>query len=230
MPRTGRLGHTWHRVNGSLPLTDYYLLPPVLDVGANTGEALLALRTRGVEAVGLEPNARAVSIAREAGLEMIEGAIESTPLPDRHFGSILLSQVLEHVEEPEAVLRIAGGALRSDGVIYVIVPNAESAWRRAFGADWVHWHVPFHLYHYTERSLVRLVSRCGLRVRRVRNVTPGEWVLMSLEARRNARRGRYELEPFTGRYGTRLLIAPAGRVFDAIHRGDAIVLEAVLAS
>ena len=118
VPRTGRLGHTWHRVNGSLPLTDYDLSPPVLDVGANTGEALLALRTRGVEAVGLEPNARAVSIARRGGAQMIEGAIESTPLSRqalREHG--LLSQVLEHVRRRTERFRIAGGALRSDGVI-----------------------------------------------------------------------------------------------------------------
>ena len=229
VPRTGRLGRAWHRLNGSLPLTDYRLLPPVLDVGANTGEALLALRARGIPAVGLEPNAKAVAIARAAGLEMIEGPIETTALPPRHFGSILLSQVLEHVEDPESVLRIVSGALRPDGVVFVIVPNVESVWRSVFGPDWVHWHVPFHLYHYTERSLVRLASRCGLNVRRIRNVTPGEWLWMSVEARRNARRGRYELDSFTGRYGRRMLVAPAGRFFDAIHRGDAIVAEAVLA-
>jgi len=229
VPRTSRVGHAWHRLNGSLPLTDYPLLPPVLDVGANTGEALLALGARGIPAIGLEPNPRAVSLARAAGVEMIEGPIESTPLPQRHFGSVLLSQVLEHVEEPESVLRTVSDAIRPDGVVYVIVPNVESIWRFVFGPDWVHWHVPFHLYHFTERSLARLASRCGMRVRRFRNVTPGEWLLMSIQARRNARRGCYELESFSGRYGRRILVAPPARLFDVIHRGDAIVAEVVLA-
>lgn len=229
VPRTGLAARAWHRVNGSLPLTDYDLASPVLDVGANTGEALLALRARGIRAVGLEPNPRAVRVARAAGLDMIEGPIESADLPAGQFGSVLLAQVLEHVEDPAAVLRIVLGSLAADGVVYIVVPNAGSAWRSVFGADWVHWHVPFHLHHYTEHSLRLLTAQCGLRVRRIRNVTPGEWLLMSLEARRNARRGVYELTPFSGRYGRRMLLAPLGRLLDAVHRGDAIVAEAIRA-
>lgn len=229
VPRTGFAARAWHRVNGSLPLTDRPLAPPVLDVGANTGESLLALRERGIEAVGLEPNPNAVAIARAAGLEMIEAPIEGAELPPERFGSVLLSQVLEHVDDPAPVLQIVREALRPDGVVHVVVPNARSFWCSLFGPDWVHWHVPFHLYHHTERSLSLLLAQNGLRVTALRNVTPGEWLLMSLEARRNARRGRYELEPFEGRYWRRALLAPAGRLFDALRRGDAIVAEAVRA-
>lgn len=229
VPRTGRLASAWHRLNGSLPLTDRPLAEPVLDVGANTGESLLALRERGIEAVGLEPNPNAVAIARAAGLEMIEAPIEDADLPPARFGSVLLSQVLEHVDDPVPVLQTVRAALRPDGVVYIVVPNAHSLWRSLFGPDWVHWHVPFHVYHHTERSLTLLLAQNGLRVTSLRNVTPGEWLLMSLEARRNARRGRYELQPFEGRYGRRLLLAPLGRLLDALHRGDAIVAEAVKA-
>src|SRR6266542_5386673 len=71
------------------------------------------------------------------------------------------------------------------------------------------------------------LAQCGLELRKTRNVTSGEWLLMSLAARRNARRGRFELESFSGRYGRRLLVAPAGRVADLLHRGDAIVAQAM---
>jgi SAM-dependent methyltransferase len=227
VPRTGTLARLWHRVNGSLPLTDRDLRPPVLDVGANTGETLLALRARGIEAVGLEPNPQAVAVAREAGVELLEASIEEADLPEGRFRSILLSQVLEHVDDPAAVLSVVRLALHPDGVVYVVVPNVRSVWRRVFRDDWVHWHVPFHLYHHTERSLARLCAQNGLRVRTTHNVTPGEWLLMSLEARRNARVARYELESFTGRYLRRALLAPFGRLFDLLHRGDAIVAEVV---
>ena len=230
VPRTGAVARIWHTINGSLPLTDRDLQPPVLDVGANTGETLLALRARGIEAAGLEPNPKAVAIARAAGLDMMEAPIEGAQLPHGYFKSILLSQVLEHVDDPAAVLEIVRSALHPDGVVYIVVPNTRSVWRRIFGRDWVHWHVPFHLYHHTERSLARLCAQHGLRVRRVSNVTPGEWLLMSLEARRNARAGHYRLESFSKRYGRRALIAPLGRLFDVVHRGDAIVAEAVHAS
>jgi SAM-dependent methyltransferase len=230
VPRTGALARLWHGVNGSLPLTDRDLQPPVLDVGANTGETLVALRARGIEAVGLEPNPKAVAVARAAGLELIEAPIEDARLAPERFRSILLSQVLEHVDDPVTVLEVVRAALHPDGVVQIVVPNVRSAWRSVFGADWVHWHVPFHLYHHTERSLALLCAQNGLRIRRTRNVTPGEWLLMSIEARRNARSGRYHLDSFSGRYGRRALLAPFGRLSDLFHRGDAIVAEAVRVS
>src|SRR5213075_261276 len=136
--------------------------------------------------------------------------------------SILLFQVLEHVHDPRSVLDRLRASLRPDGRVYVVVPNVESMWRRAFGPDCVHWHVPFHLCHHTRRSLRLLLEQSGFRVERMRSVTPGEWLLMSLEARRNERRGVYRLEPFRGRYGWRLALAPLGRASDAFERGDAL--------
>ena len=226
VPRTGLLARGWHALNGSLPLTDLVQSGPVLDVGCNTGEALVALRARGFEVMGLEPNPEAAAVARGYGLDVIEASIEEAELPQSRFGAVLLSQVLEHVEAPAAVLEKVRPTLRPGGTIYVVVPNVDSLWRSFFGRHWVHWHVPFHLYHFTERALEKLCEQSGLEVRRTRNITPGEWLLMSLAARRNARHGRFELDSFSGRYAARLLVAPAGRVADALHRGDAIVAQA----
>lgn len=225
VPRTGALARVWHAVNGSLPLTDLVRVGPVLDVGCNTGEALVALRARGFEVVGLEPNPGAASVARGYRLEIVDDPIEDAELPRGHFGTVLLSQVLEHVEDPHAVLRRVREAVGRDGTVYVVVPNAASIWRRIFGRHWVHWHVPFHLYHFTDRALAKLCGQCGFELQQARTVTSGEWLLMSIEAWRNAQHGRFELERFSGRYVRRLLVAPAGRLSDALRRGDAIVAE-----
>jgi SAM-dependent methyltransferase len=226
IPRAGGVARAWHAVNGSLPLTDRVRAGPVLDVGCGTGEALVALRERGLEVAGLEPNAAAAAVARSYGLEVIEEPIEEAELPEGRFGAVLLSQVLEHVEDPKLVLRRVRPALRPGGTVYVVVPNARSLWRSLFGPHWIHWHVPFHLYHYTEPALRKLLAQCGLKPRRVGDVTSGEWLLMHLQARRNARRGRFVLHSSGRRYAARLLLAPAGRLSDALRRGDAIVAEA----
>ncbi len=228
-PRTSWLARLWHRVNGSLPLSDLPFRAPVLDVGAHTGELLALLESRGIEAVGLEPNPRAVAAARSRGLEVIAAAIEDAELPAARFGTIVLSQVLEHVEDPVAVLAAIRPALMPGGVVYIVVPNVGSAWRSVFGRHWIHWHVPFHLFHHTDRSLARLCALGGFEIRRLRTVTPGEWMLMTLAAWRNARHQRFEIRPFTGRYGRRLLLAPICRLVDALHQGDAFVVEAVVA-
>jgi len=222
VPSASPAARLWHRVNGSLPLADEHLAGPVLDVGCNRGEVMLVLRARGLEVTGLEPNPVAAAAARAHGLDVIEQPIERAELPAGRFASILLSQVLEHVHDPHAVLRTLRPALQDDGRLYIVVPNVDSVWRRVFGPDWVHWHVPFHLWHHTRRSLELLLEQTGFVLERSRNVTPGEWLLMSLEARRNARRGVYVLEPFRGRYGRRLALAPVARAADLAGRGDAL--------
>jgi SAM-dependent methyltransferase len=227
VPRTGAAARLWHRVNGSLPLTDRVAAGPVLDVGCNTGEAMVALRARGFDVTGVEPNQRAAALARSRGFEVIESPIEHAELPSARFASVVCSQVLEHVRDPLVVLERVLPSLSADGVLYVVVPNADSLWRHVFGADWVHWHVPFHLRHFTQASLELLLAQAGLRIRRLDTVTPGEWLLMSLQARRNARRGVYRLRDFSGRYASRLALAPLGRVVDRLGRGDAFVAEAV---
>jgi SAM-dependent methyltransferase len=227
VPRTDLLGRLWHCVNGSMPLSDLSLRSPVLDVGSNRGDLLLALRERGIQGVGLEPNPVAAEFARRRGLEIIGEPIERAELPPSNFGSILLSHVLEHMRDPHAALCRLRPALRPDGSLYVAVPNAQSFWRRVFGADWLHWHVPFHLYHYTRRSLTLLLEQTGFRPVQMRTVTPGEWLLLSFEAWRNAWRSTYRLEHFAVRYLARLAVSPPARMVDAAHRGDAILAEAV---
>jgi SAM-dependent methyltransferase len=175
----------------------------------------------------LEPNPVAAAFARRRGIEVVNEPIEDAELPVSHFGSILLSNVLEHIRDPLAALRRLHPALRPNGRLYVVVPNARSFWRWIFGTNWAHWHVPFHLYHHTRRSLVLLLEQSEFRAVRIRTLTPGEWLLLSLDAQRNARREQNRLEHFAGRYVARLALAPPARAVDAVHRGDAIVVEAV---
>lgn len=228
-PGSSRAARAWHRINGSLPVVDAPLDGPVLDVGCNTGGVLLVLRERGLDVTGLEPNPQAAAVARAQGLEVIEQPIESADLPRERFRSVVLSQVIEHVQDPHAVLRHVRSSVAPGGRIFLVVPNADSIWRHVFGVGWVHWHVPFHLWHHTRRSLALLLEQSGFRLERTRTVTPGEWLLMSIEARRNARVSRFELEPFRGRFGRRLAVAPAGRIGDALGRGDALYVVASVA-
>jgi SAM-dependent methyltransferase len=144
VPVTGRLGRAWHVFNGSLPLTDIVRTGPVLDVGSNTGEALVALRRRGFEVTGLEPNPATAEVVRGYGIDVISAPIEEAELSEGHFGSILLSQVLEHVRDPHAVLRKVRPALREDGTLFIVVPNASSIWRRAVGAGRLHRPLTLH--------------------------------------------------------------------------------------
>jgi 2-polyprenyl-3-methyl-5-hydroxy-6-metoxy-1,4-benzoquinol methylase len=222
IPGTSRAARIWHRVNGSLALADDISAGPVLDVGCHTGDLLATLQARGLKVVGLEPNPEAAAAVRSKGIDVIEEPLESAGLPQSQFRTVVLSQVLEHLHDPSAMLDRVHETIRRDGRVYAAVPNAGSVWRHLFGPNWAHWHVPFHLWHFSPKSLALLFATNGFAVESLRTITPGEWLLMSMQARRNARQGIHQLESFRGRFGRRLAVAPAARLSDFVGYGDAL--------
>lgn len=50
--------------------------------------------------------------------------------PDAHFDTIVLSAVLEHVDDPITLLKDCRKWLEKDGYVIIVVPNAESIHRR----------------------------------------------------------------------------------------------------
>lgn len=77
------------------------------------------------------------------------------PLPfvDREFDTVLLSDVIEHVQEPAALFGEVSRILRPGGKVIVNAPFLY----------WLH-ELPHDYYRYTESSLRLLLERAGLRV------------------------------------------------------------------
>lgn len=96
---------------------------PVLDLGAGVGYLVEACHHWGINCVGLEGSIEAVDIARERFPAMnIQQGFLSDPLPykDGAFGTVILNQVIEHLEPVVArnlvkeilrVLQVGGGVI-----------------------------------------------------------------------------------------------------------------------
>ena len=52
--------------------------------------------------------------------------------PENEFGAIILSEILEHVEKPDIILKSLKNQLRADGRIFVNVPIWQSCSRPYF--------------------------------------------------------------------------------------------------
>ena len=145
----------------------------VLDVGCAEGYLARTLAARGCTVVGVEADPRAARLARAECDAVVAGDVEDPAVRaqvEGPFDRVLCGDVLEHLREPEAVLRWARGLLSGGGRVVVSLPNiAHWTARRELlrgrfpQAD----HGLFdrtHLRFYTADTARALMSRSGLAV------------------------------------------------------------------
>lgn len=136
----------------------------LLEVGAATGAFLAEARDRGFAPLGIEPSEAAAQHARGRGVEVVEGVLEDVALEAASFDAICAWHVLEHLQDPRAVLVRLRSALRPGGVLALEVPNIESVAARRELAGWWALDPLHHVAHYAPATLHRLVDGAGLEV------------------------------------------------------------------
>ncbi len=101
----------------------------VLDLGCGDGyfSYLLAQHGHQVTSVDLAQNrlAKFQTIARELNIRQVQADIKQTGLPAASFDLIVASEVLEHIEGYEDVVREAYRLLKPGGKFMVSVPHDE---------------------------------------------------------------------------------------------------------
>jgi hypothetical protein len=80
--------------------------------------------------------------------------------------------------------------LKLGGQVWISCPNSQSWLRKLFGRSWINWHVPFHLFHFSSKTLRELLERSGFEIRELKCATPSHWMSQSIVAAISARRGR----------------------------------------
>jgi len=168
----------------------------LLDIGCGPGFFLQTARSRGWQAEGIEPSRQAAAHARGLGAPVTEGFFGAgTAAELGRFDAISLTNMLEHVPDPIAVLELARDLLDSGGALCVGVPNdfspLQTAARAAIGVnDW--WVAPpHHLNYFDFSSLSGLLTRLGLNVVERTTSFPMEAFLMMGE--------NYTADPALGR-------------------------------
>ncbi len=130
----------------------------ILDVGSGGGEFAYLLASLGHTVRGVEPNrGYATYAAAEYDLDIEVGFIGDIALQPESYDLITIWHVLEHTEDPGAVLRQLREALRPGGVLVVEVPNVEATCQ--WPASSFH---EAHLFNFNAATLGRLGARVGL--------------------------------------------------------------------
>ncbi len=97
----------------------------LLDVGCHTGQFGAAVKNKyGAEVWGVEPNSETANIAVRYLDQVFQGNFcEELDLPAQYFDVISFNDVLEHLADPWAALRLATGKLTPDGCVIISLPN-----------------------------------------------------------------------------------------------------------
>lgn len=163
-----RFSRDFQRVaDGELERIERYARPPgrFLDVGAGLGFHVRAADNRGWGAQGVEVSPWAVSYARQVlGLPVSPMTPSAIPRPPASADVVLLNHVLEHVPDPSATLRQVHSILAPGGTCIVAVPNWNGILRRLTGRRWAALAPEHHLWHFTAKTLKRLLETSGFTV------------------------------------------------------------------
>ncbi len=160
-----QLKHTYR--SGKAALERYariqHLLQPgmkALDMAAGSGELLYMLRTKGVDALGIEPNEGYAAYCREdLGLPVSQGFWQDANIAEGSLDLLTVFHAVEHLEDPRAFMAQVWKWLKPGGHLVVEIPNSEATCQ--------HPHSQFHighLYHFNLTALKRMQEVCGFKI------------------------------------------------------------------
>lgn len=125
----------------------------LLDIGAGTGDFLVAAKEGGWEVFGMEPNMNALKLASEKGL-VLKSSLDQ--FKNRQFDVITLWHVLEHVPNLGETILELSSLVKPNGTLIIAVPNFKSYDALHYGKYWAAFDTPRHLWHFSGKSLMLL--------------------------------------------------------------------------
>jgi len=130
----------------------------LLDLGSGGGEFVYLMRSLGLNAIGIEPNEGYAAYARDdLGLPIQEGFISDQLTIDRPLDVITMFHVLEHLQDPVAMVGLLSTHLKEGGHLVIEVPNLETTCH--YPGNCYHF---AHLYHFNAETLTFLGELNGM--------------------------------------------------------------------
>jgi len=135
-----------------------------LDVGCSTGFVVEAAQSRGWEAIGIDLNPETIQFGCTRGLNLLNKSLDELTFEENSFDIISMFDVLEHLPNPKTILEQAVKYTKSGGLIFLYLPNWDSASRILMGKN-AHFIWPtHHLNYYNIDTISDLIERVGLQV------------------------------------------------------------------
>ena len=133
----------------------------LLDIGAGTGDFVLAAEKAGWKVAGVEPNLGAREKASSKGIQLHEGL---QLVEGNRYRAITLWHVLEHIYDVKSTIAQLQGLLEEEGILVIAVPNFRSRDAKHYRSYWAGFDVPRHLWHFSRDAIERLFAENGMQL------------------------------------------------------------------
>jgi SAM-dependent methyltransferase len=155
----------------------------LLDIGFGRGYLMQMAQAYGFESYGVEGSRAQVERLRpQFGERVVSLVVGRDPIPWEGMDVVVMSHVLEHVPDPQAVLGEIRRRTTPGGWVYLAVPDMESMHFKLLGKRWDAVNPLAHLHYFNERSLGHLLEATGfdqverIRLRPVEDAVAPRWM------------------------------------------------------
>ncbi len=133
----------------------------ILEVGCGCGGILEAFSNKNTQCYGIDYNEEYIEYGRQRlkNIELSVGGIDS--LGHKKFDLVILSDVVEHLNNPLAFLDALKKNMSANGILYINVPGFFGISFRRFGNNIRQFTKIEHLWCYSLNSLKLLMSNAG---------------------------------------------------------------------
>ena len=141
----------------------------IVDVGCGRGGFVEICGRELGDAIGLDNEAAAARICRAQGLPFVLADAERLPFAPGSLDVVRAKEIIEHLPDPQPMLRQILQALRADGLFLSRIPSHFST-LYPIGNFWDDY---THVRPLSRLGLRRLLEDCGFEIESITGCTPG---------------------------------------------------------
>lgn len=137
----------------------------LLDIGCGRGLFLHLMQNEGFTVKGIEFNKEIANYVKKTyDIDVVWGDYDKWMFNESTFDIITMFHVLEHLQQPYEMLMNCHKLLKENGLLIISVPNLYSLQGLVGKYNWLHLDIPYHLYHFTEKGLIKMLKKTQFKI------------------------------------------------------------------